>query len=946
MKKIYTLLQALFICCLFSVSVHAQQMKGFVFDARTNEPLIGATVYYLERGTANGVATGVDGAYELPVPAGGINILVDYIGYEQVNIALIINSGDLITRDIYLTPSVKLLDEVVVSAGRHEQKLSELTVSMDVLNTTDIRRQSPNDLTGVLGTLAGVDVNDKQPSIRGGSGWTYGVGARSMILVDGMSVLNPGTGEINWNTIPMENVSQVEVVKGASSVLYGSSALNGLISVHTERPGLIPKTNARLYIGIYGNPKNENYQWSGKEFWSEGKYPVKPVLRNTLFSGVRNPMYEGLDLSHQRRIGDFDISMGMNLLTDEGYREQGFNKRFNLNGNVTYHQPGKNVINYGVNYNFLTNRYGDTFVWRSPQEAYRPSALNNMGREGNSFYLDPFFNFTNPANNTSHKVKGKFYYRGENIVSPTATSSLLDILGNMGTDASVISDWVSGDYNSILSLLPELATGDVNGMVNSAFHLLGQVFPDATTADYSDLIAWFVRNGLPSDLSGSLSDGKLPSDLVPWLSGLFDEKSTGKTAIDHFYTWYLDYQFNKKFDNEGQITAGMTYEHNRSSSVTTGTHDTDNIALFFQYDQRLFDRLSVSLGVRGEYYRVDSHKKEAETKVFGTKIPFKPVFRAGLNYQLADYSFLRASFGQGYRYPSLTEKFARTDIGGFGVFANNGLQAEKGINAEIGFKQGYKIGGFQGFFDIAGFYTQYKDMIEFRFGFFDPVNSGYINSTSDMLSLIASGSFPGVGAQFYNVDRARIYGLDISTTGFYNINPATKLSYNLGYVFIEPVDPDYKEKNSTEAAYTDPLQMKEKSNTSKYLKYRQKHTTKGSLDLEWNRLSIGTNLTWKSRTLAVDYIMVDERPLPDGKYQIMDYVRDIMFGNADGETLKSYWLEKNKAYFVMDLHAGVKATDNLRFQMMIYNLLNKEYSVRPMAVSAPRTFMVSVNVNF
>ena len=53
-----------------------------------------------------------------------------------------------------------------------------------------------------------------------------------------MSVLSPQNGVINWNSVPLENVQQVEVIKGASSVLYGSSALNGIINIRTARPGL------------------------------------------------------------------------------------------------------------------------------------------------------------------------------------------------------------------------------------------------------------------------------------------------------------------------------------------------------------------------------------------------------------------------------------------------------------------------------------------------------------------------------------------------------------------------------------------------------------------------------------------------------------------------------------------------------------------------------------
>ena len=73
---------------------------------------------------------------------------------------------------------------------------------------------------------------------------------------------------------------------------------------------------------------------------------------------------------------------------------------------------------------------------------------------------------------------------------------------------------------------------------------------------------------------------------------------------------------------------------------------------------------------------------------------------------------------------------------------NNEVKAEKGVNAELGFKQGYKFGNLMGFFDVAGFYTQYTDMIEFRFGFFDPNSYAYANSTQEILGIIAKGQMP------------------------------------------------------------------------------------------------------------------------------------------------------------------------------------------------------------
>ena len=170
--------------------------------------------------------------------------------------------------------------------------------------------------------------------------------------------------------------------------------------------------------------------------------------------------------------------------------------------------------------------------------------------------------------------------------------------------------------------------------------------------------------------------------------------------------------------------------------------------------------------------------------------------------------------------------------------------------------------------------------------------------------------------------------MEISTNGVYNFNKNTKLFYNLGYVYTEPRDADYKERNELEDTYSDALQMKEKSNTGKYLKYRPKHTFKATVDFQWKRINLGANVAWKSKIL------------------LMDYVRTILFGQSRGETLASYWKKHNTDYATVDLRFGVKATKEVAFQFMVNNLLNKEYSYRPMAVAAPRTFVLKMDVTF
>lgn len=916
----------------------SQNVKGHVYDVGNNDPLVGVNIFYKDKTGTKGTISDANGYYELTVPDGSVMLSFSYLGYETQTCPLVLSRNRAHTQDMFMKIQSNLMDEVVVSVGRYEQKLSDITVSMELLKAADVKKQAPTDLSAVLNTIPGVDVTDRQPSIRSGSGWTYGVGSRCLILVDGMSVLTPGSGEINWNIVPMENVEQVEVLKGASSVLYGSSALNGLINVRTKRPSLDPVTSVNAYMGIYGNPDNDSYMWWDRSFWKDGKAPVKSFLRNSIFSGVRNPMYNGVDASHSRRIGNWDVSAGMNLFTDEGYRTNNYTQRLRLGGNVTYHDPNVQNLNYGFNVNFLSNDYAGLFMWRSPNEAYQQSPLANMSRQGNTFYIDPFLNYSNPDKNTTHRFRSRIYRQSNQIISNSTDKSILDIADKMGFDYNSVPEiinmaqnWKSELLPLALPHLPQVMQGDVSGLMGEVQKLGNKYFPTATSADYMDMISWVMgHTPLPSNTS----------ELVPWLGSALTSAGAKKPAapIDYTTSYYMDYQFSKKFDYS-QFTVGGTYERVHADSDVTGIHNSDNAAMFLQYDHKFIDRLNVSVGVRFEYYRVDENYREAETKIFGVNMPVKPVFRGGLNYELGQASFIRASFGQGYRYPSVIEKHILKDIGGMGAFPNSQLKAEQGYNAELGFKQGYKWGNLAGFVDVAGFYTRYKDMIEFRFGLFNKKTFDYIDSLEKMIGLISSKEGVGIGAQFVNMGRAEIYGVDLSTSGVYTFKPDARLTYNLGYVYTEPIDMDAEARNAEEDANTDLMAMKSKSNNSKYLKHRQKHSVKGIFDFEWRRLSVGTNLAWKSKTLAVDYFMVDERD--KSRQNLVDYMRTMLFGN-----LHDYWMDKNTGYFTMDVRMGVKVTKNIRFQGIINNVLNTEYSVRPMDVAAPRTFILQLGANF
>ena len=901
-----------------SGGVHMTEVSGVVTDFQTREPLIGVTVCD-KNDPSKGTVTDFDGHYTILVDTRKPTMLIfSYVGYDTET-----RSVNSLTKEVNvpLLTHNEILDDVVVTAGRFEQRSTDVTVSMELLKPQALRSQAPTDLSSTLQTLPGVEIIDKQPSIRGGGGWTYSVGSRCQVLMDGMSILNPKTGEINWNNVPLENVGQVEVIKGASSVLYGSSALNGVINVRTQRPGLKPETKISGYVGVYDNYKEYSY------------------------TGARLPLYYGAEASHSRRVGNFDISGAISGFKDEGFRKQSFNDRVRLGGNLTYHQPmdaGK-YMTMGANVNYVANQYGDFFIWRSPKQPVLPSPLTNMGRKEHNFNIDPFWNYDDADKGISHKIRARFYLTSDNLTTPSATMSTEDL-----------AKWAvqSFDLGKVKGKYDEFKGYTDGGMSTEDALIL--TFKDVAIPVMNEDWLGAVKSGIDLVQNGLGYTGTVAElqDAVAYAMHLLANNDPTRPELT--YNGYLDYQFAKQWNSGVRLTTGVNWNHITNTANITGTHHTDNVAAYLQYDHRIADKLSLSAGMRLEYYRMDDHYKEANIQIGKWLCPVRPVFRAGLNWEIYKAGFLRASFGQGYRNPSITEKFARKDIGGVGVYPNHDIKPESGFNAEIGYKQLYKFGPITGTLDVAAFYTEYRNMIEYQFGLFRNSDFTMINSMDDVVSEAQkmiddikttkslSNAGIGIGAQFVNVNHARIYGCEVSTAGKVDIQKEMGLRYSIGYTFTEPEDMDNAKRVEEEKTYTDPLQMKNKSNDSKYLKYRNKHSFKTTIDYNYKWLSLGINMMYRSKMLAVDYIMVDEREKAEP--DLMDYARKFIFGYEDGVSLHDYWMSHNTGVFTMDLRASVRFKEHVEVQFLINNLLNTEYSYRPMALAAPRTFVCRMNI--
>lgn len=125
---------------------------------------------------------------------------------------------------------------VVVTATRTERSLSEVPASVTVVKNEQIEATPAQTLDDVLRSqlqMNAISSIKQHPTSNGLS--MRGVGSfgdtRALVLLDGVPLNNPFSGYIQWYRVPMENVEQVEILRGGGSSLWGNYAMGGVVNI-------------------------------------------------------------------------------------------------------------------------------------------------------------------------------------------------------------------------------------------------------------------------------------------------------------------------------------------------------------------------------------------------------------------------------------------------------------------------------------------------------------------------------------------------------------------------------------------------------------------------------------------------------------------------------------------------------------------------------------------
>ncbi len=631
------------------------RLKGTVRDAERNEAIVGATVQLSN--TKLGTRADEMGRFEIAsIPAGVYEVRISAVGYKPRFRQIEIRAGQTATIDVHLVLTGVSGEEVVVSATRYEQNLVELPVTTSIVSAEQIAAQVIPSVDRVLETVPGVDVTRSgglgasNLQIRGSQGFTGGgLSTRVMMLYDGFPMNSADAGSVNWQAVTANNLSRLEVVKGASSSLYGSAAMGGVINAISLVPSELT-VKARIISGFYDNPP--------------------PTVNR--FPGIDRPMFSSSMLMLGDQIGNLSYNITYLRNRDEGYREAGdihtddikLTARYTLSETQYLQLTGiANWSEGGIAYQW-SNRLNA--LGTPPGPVFRGDGQPLLDANGNQIF-------------------GQFFLGDDQKVT---TDQLLGLTYMNMLNAS--ASWETKLYFTRSTFIikyypvekPEFQQFDAQGnfLGNYQKYSFGRVIRrpydpnDPTTFNDSDA----RRYGGRTSLYWMRDKHKLTTGIEFNLNDVRSSLYTTTSDLNLGLFAQDEIALTEKF----KVTAGIRLDWNRVNQ--------DQVTYIDQL-------INIQEG------RIEYRTDDIITKSLWQLSP-----KVAMNYMFNEEFSVRASVGRSFRAPSIGERFV-TQAGFFLGNPNPALDAERLTSYEVGL---YKSFSRYFTIDIAAYWNHYSNLIE------------------------------------------------------------------------------------------------------------------------------------------------------------------------------------------------------------------------------------------
>lgn len=274
------------------------------------------------------------------------------------------------------------LGETVITATKTPHILEETTGTVNVITKEEINSIKPFNISELIEKKCGLKINDygwigssKSISLRGTTS------SQVLVLIDGIPINLPSVGTPDLNTIPIESIEKVEIVRGPFSSLYGANALGGVINIITKKP--------------------------------EEKFTIEGNFSYGRWDTTKNYINFG---KQDERFGYF-ISFG-NIYTD-GFRENSKDKSLDIFSKFIFKTPNDADLTISGSFNSDNYRVPGPITWSTPYASQKTDnkLLDLTYNLHNDFIFKTYWN-TNVLN-----------YKNEDPFWPTDDETTNNIFG-------------------------------------------------------------------------------------------------------------------------------------------------------------------------------------------------------------------------------------------------------------------------------------------------------------------------------------------------------------------------------------------------------------------------------------------------------------------------------------------------------------------------------------
>lgn len=370
-------------------------ITGVVRDASTGQHLPFVSIL---RSGNGGAATGVDGVFEMAgLTPGRYTLTATCVGYrDAVTKDVDVWAGKTTTVAFELEPEAILGDEAIVTATRMPQAAKLAPASVALITSQQIKEknittfdQAFDEAPGVVVTRAS-NANVQAFSIRGASEVAGGgIGNRVLLLIDGRPALSPESAGALWNLVPLNSIDRIEVVKGAYSSLYGSSAMGGVVNVITRNPAPEPKTKVHLNYGSYEKQDASLGEVGYRDFYT-------------------------IEANHSCSYKRFSYLLDGGWKHNDGHREKSAFDLVNFYGKGVWALNGNRHLQITLNANRIFNDTPAT--WLSFNQPYRVADFRKDDYQTRREYNADFYYYAIPSAKVKYSTR-IFYYQNNSRYS-------------------------------------------------------------------------------------------------------------------------------------------------------------------------------------------------------------------------------------------------------------------------------------------------------------------------------------------------------------------------------------------------------------------------------------------------------------------------------------------------------------------------------------------------